>query len=60
MELSATHRLAKDPRVQFPRETLPALCDGLEVQPGELFAFTPEKRRKAGCAAQSGVEEGPS
>jgi Cro/C1-type HTH DNA-binding domain len=38
--LSAT----KDQWVQLPRETLTALCDALEVEPGELFTF----KRKAG------------
>jgi DNA-binding Xre family transcriptional regulator len=40
------HLLRKRPGL--PRETLTALCDALEVAPGELFAFTPEKKRKAG------------
>jgi DNA-binding Xre family transcriptional regulator len=45
LELSATYRLAKDQWVQLPRETLIALCDALQVGPGELFVFEKKKRR---------------
>ena len=48
IELSAAYRLANDRWAQLPRETLTALCDTLEVEPGELFEFTPEKKRRAG------------
>jgi DNA-binding Xre family transcriptional regulator len=48
IELSAAYRLSKDQWVQLPRDTLTALCDALEIGPGDLFEFTPEKRRKAG------------
>jgi hypothetical protein len=43
-----SYRLAHDKWAHLPRETLTALCDAPEVEPGELFAFAPEKRRKAG------------
>ena len=47
-DLSLCYRLAKDQWAQLPRETLTALCDVLDVESGELFAFTPEKRKKTG------------
>jgi DNA-binding Xre family transcriptional regulator len=47
-------RLAKDQWVQLPRETLTALCDALEVEPGALFAFTPVKEAEGGMTRAGG------
>lgn len=44
IELSAAYRLAKDQWTQMPRETLIALCDALEVEPGDLFVYQPKRR----------------
>jgi DNA-binding Xre family transcriptional regulator len=32
----------------LPGETLMALCDALEVEPGALFEYVPEKKGKRG------------
>ena len=42
-EWSTTHRLARDEWTCLPRDVLAALCDVLDVEPGELF----ERRRVA-------------
>lgn len=44
------YRLA-DPDLQFGRftaDTLERLCSALDVQPGELLEWVPEKRRRRG------------
>ena len=48
LSLSAAARLARDEWKCLPREVLDALCDVLNVAPGELFQRPPAKRGKRG------------
>ena len=45
LSLSTTHRLARDEWTCLPRNVLVALCDLLEVEPGELFERRPAAKK---------------
>lgn len=45
---SAVYRMAVGEKVKLDLDEIAALCDALEIEPGELFERVPEKKGKRG------------